>query len=264
VETFLQDLRYAARMLHRSPGFTAVVIGSLALGIGANTAIFSAIDAVMLRMLPVENPQQLVLLQWHAKDWPDKYLNDLEGSGFSEPGHGITSYSFAYPAYQQFQKENRVFSETFAFAANTNPVNIGIDGHAEATVVQGVSGNYFDGLGVHPVLGRTLQPQDDQLSAPAVGVVSYEFWQKHLGGNPSVAGKTMVVNGRPVTLVGVTPQDFFGLEPGSIPGIFVPLLQYLGEAAGQNSSDNLDAITDPKSWWAGVLGRLKPGVTEKE
>jgi predicted permease len=264
VETFLQDLRYAARMLRRTPAFTAVVIVSLALGIGANTAIFSAIDAVMLRMLPVEEPQKLVMLQWHAKDWPEKYLNDLEGSGFGEPGEGLTSYSFAYPAYQQFQKENRVFSETFAFAANTNAVNVGIDGHAEATEVQGVSGNYFDGLGVQAILGRTLQPQDDQLSAPLVGVVSYEFWQKSLGGSSSVAGKTMVVNGRPVTIVGVTPPDFFGLEPGSIPGIFLPLLQYLGEAAGQNSSDNLDEINDPKSWWAGVVGRLKPGVTEKE
>src|SRR5215472_17353225 len=163
LETFLQDLRYAARMLRRTPGFTAVVIGSLALGIGANTAIFSAIDAVMLRMLPVEEPQELLMLQWRANDWPEKYLDDLEGSGFGEPGRGFTSYSFSYPAYQQFQKENRVFSETFAFAANTPPVNIGIDGHAEATIVQGVSGNYFDGLGVQAVLGRTLQPQDDQV-----------------------------------------------------------------------------------------------------
>jgi hypothetical protein len=180
VETFLQDLRYAVRMLRRTPGFAAVVIGSLALGIGANTAIFSAIDAVMLRMLPVDEPQQLVMLQWHAKDWPQKYLDDLEGSGFGEKGEELTSYSFAYPTYQQFQKENRVFSQTFAFAANTNPVNIGIDGHAEATQVQGVSGNYFDGLGVQAILGRTLQPQDDQVSAPPVGVVSYEFWQKYL------------------------------------------------------------------------------------
>jgi predicted permease len=264
LETFLQDLRYSGRMMRRTPAFTAVVVGSLALGIGANTAIFSAIDAVMLRMLPVPEPQQLVMLQWHAKDWPEKYLNDLEGNSFGEPGQGITSYSFAYSTYQQFQKENRVFSETFAFAANTNPVNIGIDGHAEATVVQGVSGNYFDGLGVQAVLGRTLQRQDDQLSAPLVGVISYEFWQKSLGGNSSVAGKTMVVNGQPVTIVGVTPPDFFGLEPGSTPGIFVPILQYLKEAGGLSSSDKLDEVSDPKSWWAGVVGRLKPGVTEKE
>src|SRR5262249_30181939 len=96
LQTFLQDVRYAVRMLRRTPGFTAVVVISLALGIGANTAIFSAIDAVMLRMLPVQEPQRLVMLQWHANDWPDKYVGDLEGSGFGEKGEGLTSYSFSY------------------------------------------------------------------------------------------------------------------------------------------------------------------------
>ncbi len=260
IETFLQDLRYAARMIRKTPGFTAVVIGSLALGIGANTAIFSAIDAVMLRMLPVQEPQRLVMLQWHAHGYPERYLTDLEGSGYGEPGQGLTSYSFAYSTYEQFRKENSVFSETFAFAANSDPVNVGIDGHAEATVVQGVSGNFFNGLGVEAILGRTLQPDDDQASAPAVGVVSYEFWQKSLGSHPAVAGKTMVVNGQPVTVVGVTPPDFFGLEPGNTPGIFVPLLQYVAEQEDSRST----LVGDPKSWWTGVVGRLKPGVTEKQ
>src|SRR5215472_1207546 len=265
LETFLQDLRYAARMLRRTPGFTAVVIGSLALGIGANTAIFSAIDAVMLRVLPVEAPEQLVMLQWHAKEWPDKYVADLEGNGSNKPGQGFISYSFSYPAYQQFQKENHVFSETFAFAANDQPVNIGIDGHAETTQVHGVSGNYFAGLGVEAVVGRTLVPEDDQAAAPPVAVVSYDFWQKYLGGSSSVAGKTMVVNGLPLTIVGVTPPDFFGLQPGTLPGIFIPLTQYSADLERQYPCDNgLTFISDPKTWWAGVVGRLKPGVTERE
>jgi predicted permease len=265
VETFLQDLRYAARMLRRTPGFTAVVIVSLALGIGANTAIFSAIDAVMLRMLPVENPQQLVMLQWHANDWPQKYLSDLEGNSSNKPGQGFISYSFSYPAYRAFRTENHVFSETFAFAANDQPVNIGIDGHAETTQVHGVSGNYFAGLGVEAVVGRTLLPQDDQVAAPPVAVVSYDFWQKYLGGSSSIAGKAMVVNGLPLTIVGVTPPNFFGLEPGTLPGIFVPLTQYSADLERQYPSDDgLTFISDPKTWWAGVVGRLKPGVTESE
>lgn len=266
LETFLQDLRYAARMLRRSPGFTAVVICSLALGIGANTAIFSAIDAVMLRLLPVEDPQELVMLQWRANDWPEKYVSDLEGSGFGEPGQGITSYSFSYPAYRQFQKENRVFSETFAFASNDEPVNIGIDGHAETANLQGVSGNYFVGLGVETVVGRPLLPQDDQAAAPPVAVISYDFWQKHLGGSSSVAGKTMVMNGLPLTIVGVTPADFFGLEPGTLPGIFVPLAQYSADMERQypGGDNGLTFVSDPKTWWAGVVGRLKPGITEKK
>jgi predicted permease len=265
VETFLQDLRYAVRMLRRTPGFAAVVVVSLALGIGANTAIFSAIDAVMLRILPVEAPRQLVMLQWHAKDWPDKYLGDLEGNGFGEKGEGLTSYSFAYSAYEQFRDQNHVFSATFAFAANDDAVNVGIDGHAEATQIQGVSGNFFHGLGVQATLGRTLMPEDDQASALPVAMVSYKFWQQRLGGSPAVPGKTMAINGLPITIVGVTPPDFFGLEPGSSPGIFVPLSRYSAEQARQGPTDGgLTYLTDPKTWWAGVVGRLKPGVTEKD
>jgi predicted permease len=265
VHTVLQDLRYALRMLRRTPGFTAVIVVSLGLGIGANTAIFSAIDAVMLRTLPVEDPERLVMLQWHAKDWPQKYLSDLEGSSFGEPGQGVTSYSFAYPAYEQFRKDNRVFTETFAFAANDPAVNVGIDGHAEATAIQGVSGNFFAGLGVQAALGRTLQPEDDQAAAPPVAVVSYDFWRKQLGGSSSVAGKTMIVNGLPVTIVGVTPPDFFGLEPGDVPGIFVPLTQFSAEQVRKGTTDAvLTLLNDPKTWWAGVVGRLRPGVSEKE
>ena len=260
-----QDLRYAVRMLARNPGFSLVVIVSLALGIGANTAIFSAIDAVMLRMLPVEEPQQLVMLQWNAKDWPEKYLGDLEGSGFSEEGKGLTSYSFAYPAYQRFREQNHVFSSTFAFAANSNKVNVGIDGRAESAEVHSVSGNYFEGLGVHAVQGRTILPEDDKESAPATAVVSYKFWQEHLGGSPQVAGKTVFLNGLPITIIGVTPPGFFGLEPGSSPDFYIPLAKYsIEEARLGNSENGMTYLKDPKVWWAGVVGRLKPGVTQKE
>jgi len=262
VQTFLQDLRYALRMLRHAPGFAAVVVISLALGIGANTAIFSAIDAVMLRMLPVEDPQQLVMLHWHAPRHPQKYVGDLEGSGFGNAKEGITSYSFAYPQYQQFKNENHVFSSTFAFAANNDAVNIGIDGRAETTVMQGVSGNYFEGLGVKTILGRAITPEDDQESAPATAVVSYEFWRGRLGASPDVVGKKIVVNALPVTILGVAPPEFFGLEPGSAPGLYVPLAMYSAEQARQGGTDSgLTYLKDPKTWWAGVVGRLKPGVT---
>jgi predicted permease len=262
VQTFLQDLRYAFRMLRRAPGFAAVVVISLALGIGANTAIFSAIDAVMLRMLPVEDPQQLVMLHWHAPRHPQKYLSDLEGSGFGNAQEGITSYSFAYAQYQQFKNENHVFSSTFAFAANNDSVNIGIDGRAETTVMQGVSGNYFEGLGVQTILGRPITPEDDQESAPATAVVSYEFWRGRLGASPDVVGKKIVVNALPVTILGVAQPEFFGLEPGNSPGLYVPLAMYSAEQTRQGGTDSsLTYLKDPKVWWAGVVGRLKPGAT---
>src|SRR5437899_745973 len=249
VETFLQDLRYAARMLSRTPAFTAVVIVSLALGIGANTAIFSAIDAVMLRMLPVEEPQRLVMLGWHASKWPQKYVQDLEGSSFGNEHDGTSSYSFTYTQYEQFKNQNHVFSSTFAFAANNDAVNVGIDGRAESAVIQGVSGNYFAGLGTSAVVGRTILPEDDQESAPATAVISNSFWRQRLGASQEVAGKTIIVNGLPVSIVGVAPADFFGLEPGSSPDLFIPLAKYSAEQARQGPTYNgLTFLTDPKLW----------------
>ena len=265
LETLAQDLRYAVRVLRHSPGFTAVVVISLALGIGANTAIFSAIDAVMLRMLPVQDPQQLVMLQWHANDWPEKFVGDLEGSGFGGGSKGLTSYSFTYPAFQQFKDQNHVFSSTFAFAANSDGVNLGIDGRAEAAGVQGVSGNYFEGLGVQPVLGRPLLPEDDSESAPPTAVVSYKFWTQRLGGSSQAAGKTVVLNGLPITIVGVAPPDFFGLEPGSSPDLYIPLAKYSAEQARQGGFESgVSYLKDPKVWWAGVVGRLKSGVSPQQ
>lgn len=265
VQTFLQDLRYAFRMLRHAPGFAAVVVISLALGIGANTAIFSAIDAVMLRMLPVEEPQQLVMLEWHASKWPEKYVEDLEGSSFGNEHDGQSSYSFTYAQYQQFKNLNHVFSSTFAFAANSDAVNVGIDGRAESAVIQGVSGNYFAGLGTQAVVGRTILPEDDQESAPATAVVSNSFWMQKLGASREIAGKTIIVNGLPITVVGVAPPDFFGLEPGSSPDLFIPLAKYSAEQARQGPTYNgLTFLTDLKLWWAGVVGRLRSGVTPQQ
>jgi predicted permease len=265
LETFLQDLRYALRMLRRSPGFAAVVVVSLALGIGANTAIFSAIDAVMLRMLPVEEPQQLVMLQWHASNWPEKYVDDLEGSSFGNEKDGQSSYSFTYAQYQQFKNRNHVFSSTFAFAANSDAVNVGIDGRAESAMIQGVSGNYFTGLGTQAVIGRTILPEDDQESAPATAVVSNKFWKQRLDESHDAAGKTIIVNGLPMTIVGVAPPDFFGLEPGNSPDFFIPLAKYSVEQARLGSTfTGKTYLNDPKLWWAGVVGRLRPAATAQQ
>jgi predicted permease len=264
LETFWQDIRYAARMLRRTPGFTAVVVVSLALGIGANTAIFSAIDAVMIRMLPVEDPQQLVMLQWHAKDWPERYVEDLEGSGGGEEGKGFESYSFSYNQYQQFKNQNHVFSNTLAFAANGDAANVSMDGRAESAQIQAVSGNYFAGVGVQPVVGRLISPEDDQVSAPAVAVLSNSFWRNRLGARPDIAGKTIVMNGLPLTVIGVAPQDFFGLEPGHPPDLFITMAKYSAEQARSGGDAGASYLNGPKIWWAGIVGRLRPGVTAQQ
>ena len=264
---FLQDLagdiRYGLRQALARPGFTAVVVASLALGIGANTAIFSLMDAVMFEMLPVKQPRQLVLLKWSAKGWPD-VVEDLEGSSFEDPRTGRSgSESLPYPVYEQLRDRNHVFSQMFAFASNTPQVNVSMQGHAEVAEAIMVSGNYFEGLGVHAFAGRTIEPADDHPAAPPVAVLSHRFWQRRFGADAAVVGKTMAVNGTPFTIAGVTPPEFFGLEPGSAPDIFVTVSQYshlLPEYAAATAPPPL--MHDAKVWWLVVAGRLLPEQTE--
>ncbi|MGA9472193.1 MAG: ABC transporter permease, partial [Terriglobales bacterium] len=265
MKTFLQDIRYGLRTLVNSPGFAALIVLSLALGIGANSAIFSTINALMLRTLPVRDPQSLYLLQWTMKSMQiDPFVNDLEGDeGFDEHTGGATSYSFSYPAYQRIQKGTAAFSDTFAFAANEEQANFGVDGTASSGIVQGVSGNLFEGLGISPMLGRTILPSDDDRSTAPVAVASYAFWQTHMGGDRSAIGKTIAVNGTPLTIVGVAPAEFLGPDPAVAPDLWVPLAGYVRE---WDKSNPLDAqtgnlLTDDKTWWLGIVGRLKPGVS---
>jgi predicted permease len=259
IETFVQDLRYGFRMLAKSPGFTAVVLLSLALGIGANTAIFSLIDAVMLKMLPVRHPEQLVQLTWSSAQWPGAVLDDLEGNSFEEGAeHRVTSDSFSYAAYRAIRDGNHVFTDTLAVAANDMLLNVGIGGRAESANGRAVSGNYFTGLGVSAALGRTILPSDDAETAPPVAVLSYEFWNRRFGRDPNVLGKTVMLDAMPFTVVGVTPPEFFGLEPGSPPDISVALSLYW-KLYRQPSLTN-----DSRTWWMQVDGRLKPEVTEAE
>lgn len=262
---FLLDLRYGVRMLAKRPAFTALIVLSLALGIGANTAIFSAVNAVMLKMLPVNHPQQLQMLTWTVptSDFPDAYLEDLEGSFLRVAGGRFGSYSISYPAYEQIAANNRSFDATFAFAANDQDVNVGISGRASSVKLVGASGNFFTGLGVTPAAGRAFQPSDDTASADPVVVISHRFWQSNLGGELSAIGRTIQIDGQPVTIVGVAPAEFFGVEPGSAPDLWVPLHWYAAEWAKLNGEpSSAKFLADKRAWWVGVIGRIKPGVTE--
>lgn len=256
---FLQDVRIGLRMLRKSPGFTALVILSLALGIGANSAIFSTINALMLRTLPVRDPHSLHVLRWSMKSMDiDPLMDDLEGNELKDPRTGgATSTSISHPAYLQIQKNNTVFSDTFAFAANEQQANVGLGGASASAVVQGVSGNLFDGLGVAPVVGRTILPADDNPSATPVAVVSYAFWKSRMGGEVGAIGKSISMNGTPITIIGVTPAEFSGMNPGVAPDLWIPLSVY----QQQNASRVIEGgppLTGDKTWWLDVVGRLKP------
>ena len=262
LESFFQDVRYGARMLRRNPGFAVTVVLLLALGIGANSAIFSGIDAIMLRLLPVKDPQQLVLLEWLAKGFPNAFMNDYEGGGGKDEASGLDkNYSFNYQTYLEIRDRNQSFSDTFAEAGNKGEVNIGLHGRAEVAGLNAVSGNFFQALRVQAVLGRTLLPSDDQENAPAVAVASYGFWQQKLGADSSIVGKPIVVNGNSMTIVGVAPPEFFGVEPGYSPDLWVPLSWFAWQWTQLGYDNNGSSLLkDRKTWWLQIGGRLKPNV----
>lgn len=261
IEDLGQDLRYALRTFRRTPALAAVIIASLALGIGANSAIFSVIDAVMLKMLPVRDPQQLVMLKWSAPKWPRAFLQDEEGGGGHDSGDVFSATSFASNTYREIKEQNRVFDNTFAYAANDEDVNIELNGHAESAHLQAVSGNFFDGLGVSPVLGRTLLPGDDTDAAPPAVMVSDAFWQKHFGSASDVSGKTLTINGDTVNIVGVAPAEFFGISPGVDMDLYIPLSLYLRQ---WNRLYPEESLLAPTTWWLGIIGRLKPGTSREQ
>jgi predicted permease len=268
VETLLQDVRYSLRMLRHNPGFAATVVLLLGLGIGANTAIFSGIDAVMLRLLPVKDPQQLVLVEWSSRGFPEEFVSDIEGAGRHRGSGGPFDFGgavFSYASFTQLRESSRVFSDTVGFAGNYEGVNVGLGGHAETAIVQAVSDNYFSGLGVAVIAGRALTPEDDQDSAAPVAVVSFNFWRHKLAEDRSIAGKTITIDGGPVTVVGVAPPEFFGLQPEVSPDFFVPLHLFARQEQQLGNLDNgLPWVSDPKTWWIQIVGRLRPGTSESQ
>ncbi|MGA2742309.1 MAG: ABC transporter permease [Bryobacteraceae bacterium] len=232
LEHLLQDLRYAARTLRHNPGFTAVAVLSLALGIGANTAIFSLIDAVLLRMLPVQEPERLVFVENVG----------ARGGGGAPP----------YPCFEQFRDRDRYFSGLAAFSPYN--MRVSIDGRPEEVTAQQASGNYFAVLGLKAWAGRTFGPADDSVVGKGgpdgpVAVISYRYWKRRFGLSPTVLGKVVQIQDRAVTIIGVTPPEFFGLRPGRPIDLTVPMMLAPAEM-----------LRDRGDWWLNVVGRLKPGA----
>lgn len=254
------NLRYAIRSARHAPGVTAAAVVSLALGIGANTAIFSLVNAVALKRLPVEDPDRLLLLSWTAKAFPERYLDSVEGSIDKDPATGLqVSPDFSSITVEAFAAHNRVFSSVLAFSDNAVQSNISHGTQADTGEVLGVSGSYFDALGVRAAAGRLLRPTDDEAGAAPVGVASWRFWQRMLGGRP-LAGTVLVVNGSPVTLVGVAPREFSGLRPGRAPDLYIPLQAYVAYYRRAFAYD----LRDPRVWWLTAVGRLRPGISEAQ
>ena len=243
--TFLQDLRYALRMLRKSPAFTTVAVMTLALGIGANTAIFSLVNAVMLKMLPVKDPGQLVVVG-DPTDVHSRHLGSPD------------VVSFSYPLYRDISQGNSVFSGMLASGEAhrvrvTGDSNGEISGNSTGVLV---SGNYFSVLGVNALYGRVITPDDDSgAGAHPVTVVSYDFWKNKLGQNPNTVGQTLRINNYPFTVIGVTPPGFYGDTVGDAQDFWVPVMMQEQIITGRKWLDTYNVT------WLHVIARLKPGVS---
>jgi predicted permease len=256
--TFWQDLRYGARMLIAARGFTAIAVISLALGIGANTALFSVIDVMLLKKLPVKEPNRLVLFRSLA---PREFsAGSYTGNSNSDPVTGQrTMTSFPYQSFKLMREADSALSHIFAFGSVS--LNVSADGQADVASGQAVSGNYFDGLGVPPLLGRVLTEEDDQPAASPAAVISYRYWQQRFSGNPTVVGKQINLNNVSFTIVGITPPGFEGtMQAGSTQDVTIPISWEPQIYVDRERSYMYGAGV----WWLRLMGRLKPGATTEQ
>ncbi len=261
LEQLFQDLRYGARTLVRNPAFTLLAALSLALGIGANTAIYSFMDALLMRTLPVSDPASLVVLKWHVtgkKNLDDSVLHDISGHVYDDPKTGSTSPVFPFPAFEVLGKSD-VFSALFAYHP-ARKLNLMVLGQAEVTSGEYVSGSYFQSLGVVPAAGRLIAPDDDRAGAQGVAVLSYAFAQRRFGDPASAAGRPVLVNNLPFTAIGVAPPGFFGVDPSKAPDVYLPFHAdlLLGPV---NNPGSVSRYVDDHYYWTEIMGRLRPGVT---
>jgi predicted permease len=254
LESLLQDVRYGLRTLARNPPFTVAVVLTLALGIGANTAIFSLVDSVMLRLLPVAHPEQLYVFGSRTS------MTTIRADGPGERNDNFMSY----PLFLQFREHTRVFSDLAAISSFSVNAYVSPDDAIPGTSVETadarlVTGNFFSLLGVRAALGRTLTPEDDEVpGAHPVAVVSHGFWSSRFGQDPSAVGRTFRMNGREYTILGVLSPDFDGVTPGLSTDIWAPMMMQ-SELMRRPSY-----LEDVNTMWLRFIGRLENGVTEAQ
>jgi predicted permease len=258
VTTVFKDIRHGMRMLAKSPGITAMAIASLALGIGANTAIFTVAKSALFDALAVSHPEQLQLLAYAQVD---RSVIENDWGDFYTDARGRTILaSFSGPVYKQLQRQSQNIGELFAFAdlSQFEHLSATIDGHADVVTAELVSGNFFQSMSVETALGRPIEPSDDSLpGSGAVAVISDAFWQRRFARSPSVIGKTVDVNLTPITIVGVAPPGFTGASHvQTAQDLFMPIS--IQPVIFPREKGSL--LSDPDTWWLQIMLRLKPGV----
>jgi macrolide transport system ATP-binding/permease protein len=261
LEQFAQDLRYALRTMGANRLFVALAVASLALGIGANAAIYSFMDALLLRSLPVAEPDRLALLNWHARirDNHQFVMHGSHGSNWGDAASGTTSGMFPYAAFELFRKNDSMFSSVFAYFHQSSwarRVNLTVQGQTDMASLEYVSGEFFSGLGVPPAAGRLTIPDDDRAGAPPVAVVSYALAQRRFGGAAKAPGQSILIDNALFTVTGVAPPGFFGVDPELAPDLYLPI----------HANPRLTAAVyeNPNTYWIEIMGRLRPGVSRTQ
>ncbi len=250
----MKNLRFTFRQLIKNPIFAAIAILTLALGIGANTAIFSALHAVLLRSLPVSNPQELRLINWVGLH---PQMNNYTSNGSSRLAGGMEmGTSFPYPAYRDFRDHGTGFTDVFAFTS-VSRVTAVARGQAAVAATMLVSGNYFRGYGTRALIGRSILPEDDRPDAPPVAVITYRWWERRYGLDPEVLGQTVTLNKASYQIIGVLPGDYVGPVLGDPFDIYVPM------SAQPHLMPNRP-LDSTNRWWVQIMGRLAPGAREEQ
>jgi predicted permease len=253
--TLINDIKYAFRRLLDNPGFTIVAVLSLALGIGANAAIFGLLNSVMFRPLPVRNPHELRGINWSGNFNPPSTW----GRSKRLPNGGKTSNCFSYQVYRELRDRGVGVTDVFGFF-EFNPIappTAIIRGQASRLDGMMVSGNFFRGLGLQPMLGRTIMTEHDRPDVPPVAVISYHAWKAVFGGDPNVVGQGIVLDQLSATVIGVLPKDFLGIIKGRRPDVYIPL-------SLQPRMQGICELESPDHWWVQVMVRLEPSVDESQ
>jgi len=257
LEQLAQDLRYGFRMLVANKVFSGLAVLSLALGIGANAAIFSFMDAMLLRSLPVSDPQSLVTLAWRTKT-QGMHGTDRHEDSYAD-ANGFVGGIFAYPAFELLRQNTSVFEAVFGYQG-TRELHLEVNGRADIAKGEYVSGNYFTALGVSAASGRLFEAADDRTGAAAVVVISYETSLARFGGPAAATGQSILLNHIPFTIVGITPPEFFGVDPNVLPAVYVPLHAIVLLEA-DDKYPPAGRFADPAFDWVIPMARLRPGVS---
>src|SRR5262252_7271214 len=257
-----QDIRYGFRTMAANKAFSALAVLSLALGIGANTAIYSLMESILLRSLPVADPESLVVLNWHSqppqnanKQW-EHVIHGIQGLFWPGDKGALVSGIFPYPAFETLREENPAFSTLFGYF-NGHDKTLSVRGQATTAGVEYVTGEYFRGLGVSPAAGRLIESEDDRAGAAPVAVISFATSQQRFGGPSNAIGQPVLVDNVPFTVIGVAPPEFFGVDPSAAPDLYLPLHTNVlvdGARAARLYGDG-------NFYWIEMMGRLRPGVS---